>query len=147
MEVVAKSIAENVGMLRNTYAVMRSDRPLSVGIKSQIAANHPELSAKEIQAALSHHTKTATYLFNLKFGTVRVNLDGTVSSEITDEQREVARLRLNERAARRVQSKARAGKPDDTPKKKANRERRHAARLVKIQGQIVQAVTALSAVS
>jgi sRNA-binding protein len=140
-----KSIANNLKHLRETYAVIRSDMPLAVGVTAQIAANHPELSPKEIQAILSRHTKSGAYLRHIKFGQIRVNLDGSESGAITEEQREVARLRLNERTMRRAFKEKKATNRDAGDKKRATVEQRHLTKVTKIQGKIAEAVVALQA--
>lgn len=125
--------------------MFRCNTPLAVGIKTQLVARHPEMTVAEIQAVLSRHTKTSMYLRNVKFGTVRANLDASPAGEITAEQREIARLRPNERSARRAFTENAAKKPPTSAKKRLTREQRHEKKLSKLQVKIVAAVSALQA--
>lgn len=143
MSVSQKTIKEIWANLRKQHSVMFSDKPLAVGVMKQIEAQHVEYKPEEIQAVLHNHTKTTTYLRNIKFGEVRYNLDGTEAGTITDQQRECARLKLNERNQKRTFTMIDKIKPAKTEKKRLARKARHANRLVNIQTKLKEAVKAL----
>ena len=133
--IIETSIAQIWKSLRAKYEVLRADKPLAIGTDKALQTLHPEYTDKQIQAVLRRHTRTDTYLRNVKFGDRRFTLDSVPFEPITDVQRELARLHLNERSQKRLIVKLDQIKPAKTEKKRLAREAKHRNRLIRIQNK------------
>ena len=74
-------------------------RPLKIGIREDIIAQHPELQPDMIVSALQIYTRCVPYWSTLKVGAARLDLDGNVAGEVTLED-ERAAIRKIAKAAR-----------------------------------------------
>ncbi len=74
----------------------KADRitPLAVGISNQIFAINSPYSKVKIRRFLRRYTKSAKYRKNLMIGANRYNLDGSISSQVLEE--EVNKSKWNE---------------------------------------------------
>ena len=96
---------ENKTSRRNTlldslsaqFAVFRDCKPLALGIHKTVKERMPEIEAAPLRSAMKIHTASTRYLKALVTSKERFDLDGNVSGEVTDEQREVASTALRER--------------------------------------------------
>lgn len=78
-------------------------RPLKVGIFKDIAeclADDEKVSKTQLRAALRQYTSSWRYLYGVKAGAVRVDLDGNDSGELEQEHIEHAKKALSEGKAR-----------------------------------------------
>lgn len=96
---------ENKTSRRNTlldtlsaqFTVFRDCKPLALGIHKTVKERMPEIEAAPLRSAMKIHTASTRYLKALVTSKERFDLDGNVSGEVTDEQREVASTALRER--------------------------------------------------
>jgi ProP effector len=84
------------------FAVFRDCMPLAIGIDKQLLARIPELDRKVLRIALGMHTNSSRYLRRMAKATVRVDLDGNNTDEITDAHRTHAADILKERAKKEM---------------------------------------------
>ncbi len=90
---VNQSISSLHKELRKKYNVFRSDKPLAIGVEKVLEAEGYDLDV--VKAVLGRQTHTSTYKTNVKLGTHRFNLDGSIASEILPIHKEMARLAIN----------------------------------------------------
>ena len=83
--------------LSSQFAVFRDCKPLALGIHKTVKERMPEIEAAPLRSAMKIHTASTRYLKALVTSKERFDLDGNVSGEVTDEQREVASTALRER--------------------------------------------------
>jgi ProP effector len=76
-------------------------RPLKIGIREDIIAQHPELQPDMIVSALQIYTRCAPYWSTLKAGAARIDLEGNVVGEVTLEDEQAAKRKIA-KAARRA---------------------------------------------
>jgi sRNA-binding protein len=76
-------------------------RPLKIGIREDIIAQHPELQPDMIVSALQIYTRCVPYWSTLKAGTARIDLDGNVAGEVRLEDEQAAKRKVA-KAARRA---------------------------------------------
>jgi ProP effector len=76
-------------------------RPLKIGIREDIIAQHPELQPDMIVSALQIYTRCVPYWSTLKAGAARIDLDGNVAGEVTLEDEQAAKRKIA-KAARRA---------------------------------------------
>ena len=86
------SINEIYKNLRNVIPVFGLYLPLAIGIDQQFLAMGIE--PRVVKRILGIHTQTTTYKKNTVQHTHRYNLDGTYSSEITEQHRKLAHVTL-----------------------------------------------------
>jgi hypothetical protein len=79
-------------------------RPLKIGIREDIIAQHPELQPGVIESALQIYTRCVPYWSTLKVGTARIDLDGNVAGEVTLDDQQAAKLKIA-KAERRAKAK------------------------------------------
>jgi ProP effector len=77
-------------------------RPLRIGIREDIIAQHPELQPSVIVSALQSYTRCVPYWSTLKACAARIDLDGNVAGQVTleDEQAEKVKIAKAERRAK-----------------------------------------------
>lgn len=105
------------------YAVFRDCQPLAIGIDKQLMARAPDLSRKVLRMALGIHTNSLRYLKTMEKATVRHDLDGATTVEVTDEHRAHASQTLRERFKKSAEQKK-----AQVAAEKAAREAEEAAR-------------------
>jgi ProP effector len=69
-------------------------RPLKVGIREDIIAQHPELQPSAVVSALQNYTRCAPYWSTLKVGVARIDLDGNVAGQVTLEDEQAAKVKI-----------------------------------------------------
>jgi sRNA-binding protein len=79
-------------------------RPLKIGIREDIIAQHPELQPSVIVSALQNYTRCVPYWRALKAGAPRIDLDGNVSGQVTLEDEQAAKVKIA-RAERRAKAR------------------------------------------
>ena len=91
--------------LQGLFDVFRNFSPLAIGIDKQLIAQEPDLNRKALRLALRSHTMSTRYLKEIQIASARVNLDGSVAGEVTDEARthsgELLRERFKKQAEQR----------------------------------------------
>lgn len=102
--------------LQADYAVFRDCQPLAIGIDKQLLARQPDLARKTLRIALGIHTNSLRYLKVMEKATIRYDLDGNTTDEVTDTHRSYASEAIRERLKK------------DAEKRKAQREAETAER-------------------
>lgn len=87
------------------FAPFQSLSPLAIGIDKQLLAACPELDKKVLRQALRLHTSSTRYLRVMEKAAQRINLDGSVGAEVTDEMRQHAAGLLRERFKKQSEQK------------------------------------------
>jgi len=91
--------------LQTTFPVFNDYVPLAIGIDKQLLARMPDIERKVLRIALGMHTNSLRYLKTMEKATHRLDLDGNVGDEVTDEHRkhaaEILRERFKKEAERR----------------------------------------------
>jgi ProP effector len=108
--------------LQKQFTVLGECMPLAIGIDKQLVARLPEFDRKILRAALGIHANSLRYLRNMEKATVRFDLDGNSTDEVTETHRTHASKILRERFKK------------DAERRKAQREadevaRQHAEKL------------------
>jgi ProP effector len=93
----AKSRNAVLDSLNEAFEVFRAHKPLALGIHKEIAARRPEIPASDLRLAMRIHTQSTRYLKELLTATVRFDLDGQPSGEVTEEHHKAADEALKER--------------------------------------------------
>ena len=88
------------------HDVFRNFSPLAIGIDKQLLTQQPELNRKALRTALRSHTMSTRYLKEMQTGTVRLNLDGTVAGEVTEDARTHSAEQLRERFKKQAEQAA-----------------------------------------
>ncbi len=88
-------------LLRERHPDLFGDdpKPLKIGIHRDLIERHPDLDFVGLKRALTLHCGRFVYLKALKPGAARLDLDGQPDGEVTEEQVEIARQRLDEMKA------------------------------------------------
>ena len=86
-------------------------RPLKIGIREDIVAQHPELQPSVIVSALQNHTRCVPYWSTLKAGTARIDLDGNVAGQVSLEDEQAAKVKIA-----KVERRAKAREAEDRRK-------------------------------
>jgi ProP effector len=107
------------------FAVFRDCMPLAIGIDKQLLARIPELDRKVLRIALGMHTNSSRYLRRMAKATVRVDLDGNNTDEITEAHRTHAADILKERAKKEMDQR----KAQREAEEAAEAERKRAEKL------------------
>ena len=79
-------------------------RPLKIGTREDIIAQHPELQPGVIESALQIYTRCVPYWSTLKVGAARIDLDGNIAGEVTLEDQHAAKLKIA-KAERRAKAR------------------------------------------
>jgi len=79
-------------------------RPLKIGIREDIVAQHPELQPSVIVSALQNYTRCVPYWSTLKAGAARIDLDGNVAGQVTLEDEQAAKVKIA-KAERRAKAR------------------------------------------
>ena len=100
---------EGVDLLATLYPlcffrVHELRRPLKIGTREDIIAQHPELQPGVIESALQIYTRCVPYWSTLKVGAARIDLDGNVAGEVTLEDQQAAKLKIA-KAERRAEAR------------------------------------------
>jgi ProP effector len=100
-------------------------RPLKIGIREDIIAQHPELQPSVIVSALQNYTRGVPYWSTLKAGAARIDLDGNVAGQVTieDEQAANAKIAKAERRAKAREIEDRQKTPQSLPRQPPSRRR------------------------
>lgn len=110
-------------------------RPLKIGIFQDLAerlADDPKVSKTQLRAALRQYTSSWRYLYGVKAGAVRIDLDGNDCGELEQEHIDHAQTALAESKARaaerRKEQAAKSGdKKGDAKAKKAPKSNKSTA--------------------
>ena len=89
-------------------------RPLKIGIREDIVAQHPELQPSVIVNALQIYTRCVPYWSTLKTGVARIDLDGNVAGKVTLEDEQAAKLKIA-----KAEGRAKAKEIEDRKKAEA----------------------------
>lgn len=91
--------------LQSSFPVFNDYAPLAIGIDKQLLARRPDIERKLLRIALGMHTNSLRYLKTMEKATHRLDLDGNVGDEVTEEHRkhasEILRERFKKEADRR----------------------------------------------
>jgi sRNA-binding protein len=79
-------------------------RPLKIGIREDIIAQHPELQPSVIVSALQNYTRCVPYWSTLKAGAAWIDLDGNVAGQVTLEDEQAAKVKIA-KAERRAKAR------------------------------------------
>ncbi|NVK57166.1 MAG: RNA chaperone ProQ [Alteromonadaceae bacterium] len=96
-------------------------KPLKIGIFQDLAERldgDERVSKTLLRSSLRHYTNSWRYLYSIKQGNFRVNLDGENDAAIEQEHEEHAQKQLEESKAKAAEKRKAAGKPN---RKKDNR--------------------------
>ena len=75
-------------------------RPLKIGTREDIIAQHPELQPGVIESALQIYTRCVPYWSTLEAGAPRIDLAGNVAGEVTAADEEDAKRKIANEARR-----------------------------------------------
>lgn len=84
--------------LQSEFKAMRDYLPLTIGVDRIIAERFPDISRKQIRAAMRLYTQSTRYFKNFERNTNRFNLDGSTAEELTEEHRAYAKEVLKSRS-------------------------------------------------
>lgn len=107
----------------NCFSLKGDAKPLKIGIFEDLAQRLEEdekVSKTRLRTALRHYTNSWRYLYSVKVGEARVDLDGEEAEKVTEEHQQHAQESLKEskaKAAERAKEKN-AAKPSSPAKKK-----------------------------
>ncbi len=87
------------------FVVFRDCMPLAIGIDKQLMTRVPGLSRRVLRMALGMHTNSLRYLKTMEKATVRFDLDGNTTDEVTDVHRTHASQILRERFKKGAEQK------------------------------------------
>jgi len=91
--------------LQTSFPVFNDFAPLAIGIDKQLLARLPDIERKVLRIALGMHTNSLRYLKTIANASHRLDLDGNIGDEVTEEHRkhaaEVLRERFKKEAERR----------------------------------------------
>jgi ProP effector len=79
-------------------------RPLKIGIREDISAQHPELQPSVIDSASQNYTRCVPYWSTLKAGAARIDLDGNSAGQVTLEDEQAAKVKIA-KAERRAKAR------------------------------------------
>jgi ProP effector len=79
-------------------------RPLKIGIREDIIAQHAELQPSVIVSALQNYARCVPYWSKLKAGAARIDLDGNVAGQVTLEDEQAANVKIA-KAERRAKAR------------------------------------------
>lgn len=126
-------------------------RPLKVGIFQDLVervGGEMNLSKTQLRAALRLYTSSWRYLYGVKPGAVRVDLDGNPCGELEEQHVAHARQQLEEAKARvQAQREAQQAKNVKPLPRQASRKREHVASVNRVLSLRLVAKKALSSVN
>lgn len=93
----AQAARELLKEFQQKFDVFHNCLPLAIGIDKQLLTQLPTLDRKALRIALGVHTSSSRYLKTMAKATVRYDLDGKVSEEVTDVHRAHAARVLQDR--------------------------------------------------
>ena len=111
------------------FAVFRECMPLAIGIDKQLIARLPQLDRKVLRTALGIHTNSLRYLRVMAKATVRLDLDGNTSGEVTETHRTHASTILQERIKKDGERRKAQRKAEDAQREADRAERQRAEKL------------------
>ena len=111
------------------FAVFRDCMPLAIGIDKQLIARLPQLDRKVLRTALGIHTNSLRYLRVMAKATVRLDLDGNTSGEVTETHRTHASTILQERIKKDGERRKAQRKAEDAQREADRAERQRAEKL------------------
>lgn len=91
--------------LQETFSVFRDYQPLAIGIDKQVLAKQAETNRKLLRIALGMHTNSLRYLKSMEKATHRVDIDGNVVADVSEEHRKHASETLRERFRKEAERK------------------------------------------
>lgn len=109
--------------LQEKFAAFREYMPLAIGIDKQLIARCPDLHRKTLRMALGMHVNSLRYLKGMEKATVRFDLDGNTTDEVTDIHRTHASEILRERFKKNAEHR------------KAQRAAEEAARVAEVEAR------------
>ena len=83
--------------LQTSFPVFNDFAPLAIGIDKQLLARLPDIERKVLRIALGMHTNSLRYLKTIANASHRLDLDGNIGDEVTEEHRKHAAEVLRER--------------------------------------------------
>ena len=86
--------------LNAQFPVIAQAQPLAIGIDKALFEQLPDVPRKHIRTALRVHTTSTRYLKSVARSTQRLDLQGQVAGEITEDQQAHAKEQLEERFAK-----------------------------------------------
>ena len=98
----ARSLLKN---LQDTFPVFSDSLPLAIGIDKMLRERVPDIDRKVLRISLGIHTHSLRYLKTLEKATHRVDLDGKVCEEISEEHRQHAKQTIRERSKKQAERK------------------------------------------
>ena len=101
----------------NCFSLKGDAKPLKIGIFEDLAKrleDDEKVSKTRLRTALRHYTNSWRYLYSIKAGEARVDLDGNEADKVTEEHQEHAQESLKESKAKEKN----AAKPKAPAKKK-----------------------------
>ena len=107
----------------NCFSLKGDAKPLKIGIFEDLAKrleDDEKVSKTRLRTALRHYTNSWRYLYSIKAGEARVDLDGNEADKVTEEHQEHAQESLKESKAKAAQKakEKNAAKPKAPAKKK-----------------------------
>ncbi len=91
--------------LQADFAVFRDCQPLAIGIDKQVQARLPDVPRKVLRVALGIHTNSLRYLKAMEKATVRFDLEGNTTDEVTDAHRAHASEAVRERIKQDIEKR------------------------------------------
>ncbi len=98
----------------NCFSLEGEARPLKIGIFQDLAERLQEeerVSKTLLRSSLRHYTNSWRYLYSIKKGNFRVDLDGNNDAAIEQEHEDHAKQQLEESKAKAAEKRKAAGKP------------------------------------
>ncbi|MCH2455833.1 MAG: RNA chaperone ProQ [Idiomarina sp.] len=107
----------------NCFSLKGDAKPLKIGIFEDLAKrleDDEKVSKTRLRTALRHYTNSWRYLYSIKAGEARIDLDGNEADKVTEEHQEHAQESLKESKAKAAQKakEKNAAKPKAPAKKK-----------------------------
>jgi ProP effector len=87
------------------FVAFREYLPLAIGIDKQLLERIPGLDRKLLRIALGIHTKSSRYLKSMAKATVRFDLDGNSTNEVSEAHRTHASEMLRERFKKEAENR------------------------------------------
>lgn len=109
------------------FTVDGDAKPLKIGIFQDLAealSEEPRVSKTLLRSSLRHYTNSWRYLYSIKEGADRVNLDGSADAKVEKDHEEHAQQQLKEskqKVAERKKAEAKTKSPDGVKKNYKNK--------------------------
>jgi ProP effector len=127
--------------LREKFAVFRDCKPLAIGIDKQLMALLPELNRKVMRNALAIHTNSLQYLKKMEKGTVRFDLDGSTTDEVTQIHRSHAAQIVRERFQKKVAQRKLQHEAEEAQRQAEEAARQRAEKLTRLTAKFSRTKT------